>query len=219
MKKIVMILAAAFLLMGTGTKADAQISNLLNKLKGSSSSSSSSSSSDILNTISDVVSAVTGSSNISLPGTWTYQGVALSLESESTLSSLAGSVVSSSLENQVDEYLEKVGLTAGAATITFEEDETFSATLGKTTSSGTYSLNEDGDRITMKFGQKLNYLSISGDLSGSSSSLEILFEADKFFDTMQSILSIVGSQNSIASTLSSLSENYDGMQIGVQLTK
>ena len=223
MKKIIAIFTAMFLL--AGASANAQISNILNSLKSNSSSSSSSSSSEsssssILSTISDVVSTLTGSSSaISLEGTWSYTGSAIELESDSTLSSLAGTVVSSSAESSVNEYLEKLGLTEGSMTYTFESDSTFTSTFKKISMSGTYSQNTDAGTVTLKYGKKLSYLSMTGDLSSTSGGCQMLFEGDKFLSFMKAALSLAGSSSSTASTLSSLSDNYNGMKIGVQLEK
>ncbi len=222
MKKIAILLVAALAVASFNANAQG-LSNILNNLKSGSSSSNESSSSttnSIVNTITSVVDAVTGnSSTVSLPGTWTYTGVAISLESDSTLSNIAGSVASSSVESEIDSYLQKIGLTSGAMTFTFEEDGSFTCTFKKIPMSGTWETLEDGTKIKLQYSKVLKSLSMTGTLSATTTGCEMLFDGEKFLSFIQSALSYVSSQSSTASVVSSLADNYDNVLIGYKLKK
>ncbi len=197
MKKLVIAqLFVAALLASTNCHAQ---SDLLNSLKEK---------------VSSAVSSITGTSSISLEGTWNYTGSAVQLESDNVVASLGGSVATSSIESKLDEQLEKVGITEGQMSYTFSSDSTFTAKTGSKSSSGTYSYNASSKTLTLKFSK---IISLKATLNYSSSSIDLLFDADKLLKLITLLSS--KSSNSTLSTISSLSENYDGMLMGFALKK
>ena len=158
--------------------------------------------------------------NVSLPGTWTYAGVASAVETENTLTTLAASTYKENLENKLDGYLKKVGIVPGVANIIFNNDNSFAITSGaKTIASGTYSY--DNKVLVMKFGKLYNYLTMQGTVTASTSGAQVLFEAGKFLEFAKKAVKVVGakSSNSTVNTIAGLTEKVSGLKLGFDLKK
>ncbi|MBR1872480.1 MAG: DUF4923 family protein [Bacteroidales bacterium] len=213
MKKIIAIAAASLILAGS---ASAQgLGSLLGGLTGNSGNVS-----DLLNTVTNVVYAFTGNTNaVSLPGTWNYGGAAVSLGSDSVVSNLAGTAVSSGVEGKIDSYLSKIGIAPGVMTFTFNEDLTFVCTIKNIPISGTWKTLNDGDTVQLQFGKTLKFLNLTGSLKSTATGCEVLFESTKFLTFLKSALQYVAKQSSTASTFASLTESYKDMKLGFKLTR
>lgn len=211
MKKIFTI-AAAGILFSTAVSAQNLGSLLGNVANGNAST--------ILNGVSKVIQAYTGNTNaVNLLGNWTYTGSAINLGSDSVLSSVAGTAVSSGMEAKVNDYLQKVGIREGAMNFTFNEDLTFTCTVMGIPLGGTWKTLDEGTRVQLQFGKVMKYLSMTGTLQGTATGCQMLFEGTKFLNFIKTALSVVGKQNVGASTISSLAGNYNKMQIGCSLKK
>ncbi len=177
---------------------------------------------DLKSIISSVASAVaskvTGESN-SLVGTWTYSGPACEFESDNLLTKAGGSLVSSKIEEKMSGIYEKLGFTEDTS-YTFNSDSTYSASIGSRSISGTYSYDSDAQELTLKttLGVKVT-VNVSKGLIGDTMSL--LFEADKLLSLAQTITGTVSEKtsNSAISTVTSLLDQYDGLQLGISLTR
>jgi len=213
MKKIFTTILA---LMLVASAANAQ-SGLLGKIFGGNSENKSAAGNLLESVLGTVISqAVT----VSLPGTWTYSGIASAIETENTLTTLAASTYKENLENKLDGYLKKVGIVPGVATITFNNDNTFSIVSGaKTIASGTYTY--DNKAIVMKFGKLYNYLTMEGTVTASTSGAQVLFDANKFLEFAKKAVKVVGakSSNSTVNTIASLTEQLSGLKLGFDLKK
>ena len=78
---------------------------------------------------------------VSLNGTYSYNGIAVSVTSSEggIISNLAGSAVTSGIESKADEYLAKIGVKPGAMTWTFNNtDNTFTLNVGGISIPGKY---------------------------------------------------------------------------------
>ena len=216
MKKLIAIFAAMMLV---ASAANAQ-SGLLGKILGGSSSESS-----VANTAGNVLESVLGTVlsqtvTISLPGTWTYAGIASAIETENTLTTLAAGAYKENLENKLDGYLQKIGIVPGVATITFNSDNTFAIATGKKTiATGTYTY--ENKVIDMKFGKVYNYLTMTGTVTASTSGCQILFDADKFLEFAKKAVKVVGakSSSSTLSTIAGLTEQLSGLKLGFDMKK
>lgn len=178
---------------------------------------------DIVNTetVESVVTAVTGGTTVSatsLAGTWNYSSSAVKLESDSTLTELAGSVATSQVESKLDSALAKVGITSGLMTFTFGSDMSFSCTTKGKTLSGTYTVDSDA-MITLNFQAvgTLNIGKVAAYTELTSSTLSLLFDADKLMSIVDAVSSVSGSTS--LETVNSLIQNYDGVQLGFDFTK
>ena len=211
MKKVYAIIAALSLFAGA---ASAQgLGGLLGALGGASGS-------DILDTVSKVVYAYTGNTSaVDLTGNWTYTGSAIKLGSDNTLTNVAGTAVSTGMEQKVNEYLQKVGITSGSMKFTFNEDLTFTCTVKGVPVNGTWKTLDEGTRVQLQFGKTLKYLSMTGSLQKTATGCQMLFEGTKFLKFIKTILQYVGTQNASAGVIGSLAGNYSSMQIGCTLQK
>ena len=137
-------------------------------------------------TIGNVLSGVVGST-VDLTGTWTYGGVGAAVKSDNILSTVAGNAAISTIESKADNILAKAGVSAGAATFTFNPDGTFTFKAGRLPAiSGTYTQN--GNAVTMKFGKALSLLQLDGTVSATANGCKILFNGEKFMSFAQKVI-------------------------------
>ena len=148
-----------------------------------------------------------------------YTGSAIGLESDNLLTELAGNAATGTVTDKVDEYLSKVGIKKGTLSFTFKDDGTFTATLKKKTVSGNYTIADDNKTISMKYGQQLQWMSMTGSASLVSSKLTLLFDADRLMSFINTIAQFAGTANSTIGTLATLLSQYDGMDAGFSMTK
>lgn len=207
MKKIhVAAIAAVLALMPTAASAQ-KLGDILKKVATS----------DVVNSV--VNTYVPGANAVSLPGTWSYTGAAVALNSENVLSNVAGSAVTSGIESKIDGYLQKIGIKAGSVSFTFNEDKTFTSTLFGIPLSGTWQVNDDAQKVTLQYGKVMKYLSMTGTLTRTTGGCEILFDADRFLSFLKTALSYAGKSSSAASGISSLTSSYKGMKMGYKLAR
>lgn len=148
MKRIILSIAAAMMAV---ISYNAQAQSLTDLLKGTK----------VGNVVDAVTTAVGVATNtVSLPGTWIYKGAAVDLQSGSTLSSLAGTAVSSGVETKINNAFEKVGIKEGAVKFVFNDGMSFTCTIFGKTLNGTWKHNAEENKLTLQFGQTMKYLSI-----------------------------------------------------------
>lgn len=173
---------------------------------------------DILGGVASAVADKAGLSSGSVVGTWKYVQPAVKLESDNLLANLGGKVAASKVGNELKEQVDKYGLSKLGCSFTFNEDKTFSYTVGKITRQGTYTVNTSKKQIVMKprIGK-----SQTADYELSGNTLSVYMKADGMMKLIQSASSLASkaTSNSVISLLSSLSKQYDGMEIGVELRK
>ena len=152
-------------------------------------------------------------------GTWTYQTPEVRFESENLLAKAGGSVMASSIEQKLDSYLSKVGITKGVTTFTFNSDKSYtSQTKGRVISSGTYTYDRNSQMLKMQgtFGL-LNQECFVG-MDGTN--LCLLYDADKLLTVVNAAASILGqANNTLGSVASVFGNNYNGMKVGFSLRK
>lgn len=207
MKRILTTIIIASLGLIMGGNADAQtLKNILNKVTGNS-------------TVTDIVESVTGMSITpkDIKGSWNYSGSAIKLESEDILKSASAAVAVGQVEKKIDEYLTKVGVKPGLFSFTFNEDQTFCTTYKGKDFNGTYTLSEDGKTLTLTYGKILNSHAINANVNIGTESIELLFKADKLLNLIGKISAT--SDNATLKAISSLAGQYDGMKVGMKMTK
>lgn len=169
-------------------------------------------------TVKNVVENVTGTTlPVDVKGTWTYSGTAVKFESDDLLKSTAASLAASQVEEKLDQYVAKVGIKAGTFSFTFKEDNTFTATVKGKSFNGTYTLSEDYKTISLQFGKTIGLKPFNASVSATSSQLDLLFQADKLLELLGKLTS--SSSNSTLKTIGSVVNQYDGMQLGLELKK
>lgn len=222
------VVASALMLSGCGTTGSSNLASSL--LKGASSmassqsdnttssntSSSSSSSSSLLgNLLEGVLGSGKTISQKDLVGTWQYESSDCVFESENLLMKAGGAVAASKVESELNSSLAKIGIKEGACSFTFNDDNTYTAVIGGHSLSGKYTLNADDKKITMTY--LLGMGSMTPHIVKSGSKISLLIEGDKLLSLVKGISAL--SNSTTLSTVSSLLSQYDGLLVGMQLSK
>ena len=169
-------------------------------------------------TVKNVVESVTGTTfKVDVTGTWTYSGTAVKFESDDLLKSTAASLAAGQVEDKLDSYVSKVGIQAGTFSFTFKEDKTFTATVKGKSFDGTYSLSEDYKTIALQFGKAIGLKPFNAAVSATSSQLDLLFPADRLLELLEKLTS--SSSNATLKTIGTIANQYDGMKLGLELTR
>ena len=175
MKKIVVILSS-LMLFASAAGAQNILGGLIKSVAGDKAGEA----------IGNVLSSVVGSS-VDLTGDWTYGGVGAAVKSDNILSTVAGNAAISTIESKADNILAKAGISAGAATFSFNQDGTFTFKAGRLPAiSGTYVQN--GNNVTLKFGKALSLLQMDGTVSATADGCKILFNGEKFMTFAQKVI-------------------------------
>lgn len=216
MKKVLCLIAATAFLFA-GTDANAQ---LLGKILGGGSTDKS----DAGSILTGIVNSVAGtiySAPISLNGTYIYSGLAMSTSSSNgnILSNLAGSAVSSGIENKINGMIEKIGIKPGTMTFVFNSDNTFTCTILNIPVGGTYKVGDKENTVTLTFGQIMQFFTMTGTLESGITEAKMLFPANKMAQFFKKVASLVGQKSSTVSAISSLTGNYDNFKMGFKLQK
>lgn len=207
MKNLTILAIAAAMVCMPSVASAQKLSSILKKAA----------SSDVVNSV--INSYVPGANSVSLPGSWTYTGAAVSLTGESVLSNVAGTAVTSGMEDKIDGYLQKIGIKSGSVSFTFNEDKTFTCTIFGLPLNGTWQINDDAKKVTLQYGKVMKYFSMTGTLTRTTEGCEMLFDADRFLSFIKTALSYAGKNSSTANTVSSLTNSYKGMKLGFKLSK
>lgn len=169
--------------------------------------------------VGDVVTGSTAvSSAFDIKGTWKYQGVAVGASSDNVLTSLAASAGTGTIEKKCDELLAKAGIKAGAATLSFNSDGSFTLNAGKINIPGTWT--KEGTKLTINFA-KLFTFKLVGTVKTTTSGCNILFEADKFVQFVQKVLEAVNkvANNATLTSIQQTLASVKGVQLGFKLAK
>lgn len=206
MKKILsMILMAGSLCLAGQTASAQSLKDLLKKATDNEA-------------VKNVVESVTGKTiPFDVKGTWTYSGTAVKFESDDLIKSTAATVAASQVEDKLDEYVSKIGVKAGTFSFTFNEDNSFVATVLGRNFNGTYTLSEDYKTLSLQFGKAIGLKPFTASVSATSTQLNLLFQADKLLELIGKLTST--SSNATLKTIGTLVNQYDGMQLGLELQK
>lgn len=174
----------------------------------------------LTNVASGVGKAIAGNtaSATSIIGTWKYSAPDCQFESDNLLAKAGGEVAAQKVESKMTEVCNKIGLQNATMSYTFNEDGTYTQTLNNRNMAGTYTFNDADKTITMKSRLGISY---TAEVSVSGSTMSLLFNADKLFSLLKTTAGAISkkSTNTALSTLTSLSEQYDGLMLGFELKK
>lgn len=216
MKRIVLI-AAAILCMTVSANAQSGLSGLLNKITGSGSdkNSSSSSAGSLISSIGDLLSGKSTLTAEDLVGTWNFTGSAISFKSEqNALSNLASGVAENTIENKLDGYLAKVGISEGLFGYTFNSDGTMSIQYGSKSFSGTWSFDPSTSTVKMKMAKFVNS---KGYVAVKNGKMELLFDVTTLMKILKSLTSVYN--NSTLQAINTVLNQYDQMYAGFKMKK
>ena len=214
------LVAGAMMLTSCGTTggsiAQGVGSAILNGSNTNSSASTATSTASTLGgLLSNILGASTKLSESSIVGTWNYTGADCVFESENLLAKAGGAVAASKIESEINSSLSKVGIKQGSCSFTFNSDKTYTANLGGRTISGTYSLDATNKKIKMTYLAGL--ASMTPRVSMQGGKLCLLMESSKLLTLMKGVSAL--SKSSTAGAISSILGNYNGMYVGMQLSK
>ena len=208
MKKIILslsvVLGSALLVSCGGTGSSALLSNAGQVLLGGGQTATGGTTQQTTSALGGVLGSLLGDllgtntvSQANIQGTWNYVGPDCVFESENFLAKAGGEVVAQKVESQISGALSKIGVTAGKCSFTFNADNTYTAnsTMPMTSLAGT-------GKLTPK-------------VSLNAGKLSLLFESNKLLSLANTLTSLKGGNNALSSIVSS----YQGMYIGLQMTK
>ena len=205
LKKYFIAFAALALLASAPLSAQSGLGSLLKNITGNE-------------TVKNVIESVTGISlNTSIVGNWDFKGSAISLSGDDVTANVAAAAASSTLAGQIDPYLEKIGIKAGAFQMGFAADSSFALVYGEKLFTGTYTIN--GSDITLVFAKGVKLPKISGTASVTSDNLKILFKANSLLKLLKKLTAATAGSNQTIATVNSLIKNYSGMKLGFDMVK
>jgi hypothetical protein len=209
------LLLLAFALLGVNG-ANAQLSGKLGKVADAVTSATGNASangkSSALQSVANVISSKLVPSSKQIVGTWAYQEPAVMFTSKNALKSAAGSVASATIEKKLQSYLSKVGIKKGKMSITFDDQKNFSIKRGsKDVKTGTYAISDN--TVTLTFKGKTQPCKVTPQLDNGT--LVIVMDAT----SLKNFMGTVAGQISSLSTVTSLLNAYDGMKVGLRLSK
>ena len=159
---------------------------------------------------------------VSLNGTYSYNGIAVSVTSSEggIISNLAGSAVTSGIESKADEYLAKIGVKPGAMTWTFNStDNTFTLNVAGISIPGKYKVGDGEKTVTLTFGKSFQFLDMPGTLESTMSGARITFTSAKAMAFFKKLAGALSQSSSQLSSIAKLADGYDNYRIGFKLSK
>lgn len=217
MKKTILSLASAALLL---TSCGAGLGTVLSAATGTTGGS------DILgtvlgaatdgNTLGNILGSVLGTDKPTqkeLYGTWTYKQPGVAFTSENLLAQAGGEVAATTIRQKLTGAYQTVGINSSNTAIQFNQDGTFTARIAGKQLSGNYTYDEKNCKVTMK----TLLLTMTAYVKKSSAGLSVLFEAKKLLTIMQTIGAMSGNAN--LQTISDLAKNYDGLRMGLDMSR
>ena len=168
--------------------------------------------------VGDVLTGKGSGSAFDIKGNWKYQGVAIGASSNNVLANVAATASVGTVENKVNDLLAKAGIKAGAATLSFKEDGSFTLTAQKVNIPGTWT--KEGDKITLNFA-KLFTFKLVGTIKTTEYGCDLLFDSGKFLDFVKKVIAAVGTKvnNSTINTVQQALANIDDLKLGFKLKK
>ena len=152
-----------------------------------------------------------------LNGAWSYTAPAIKLESKNALNEIGSTAIESIATPKLERAYAIVGLKAGAGQFTFNEDQRFTAVLGRAKHlGGTYEFNPADHTITLSFSQsKFKLGKVSGKVYIIGNELQLVFPVTKLVEIVTKLGSSIASLNTIATLL----EKYEATYLGFAFTK
>lgn len=185
-------------------------------LGGSNAGNGSNSSSNAGSIINGILNNVIGSGTFKqadLCHTWKYSKPGCAFTSENLLAKAGGEIAASKVENKLEGYYKKFGFSSSNTYFTFNTDGTFSAKIDGKAWNGNYTFDEKTHAIQMKG----LLLSASGYATKTTNGISLLFDQKKLLNLIKALSAFKGS--STLSAVGSIANNYDGMQVGFEMTK
>lgn len=149
-----------------------------------------------------------------IAGEWTSTGSAVTFQSDNFLKKAGGTAAAGAVENQLDEYYSKFGLTG--AVLNIEKDGNFTLNIKRLPIKGTLEVESKGIfRFNFNAGGIMKLGSMKAYVEKTPSGINVMFDADKIKKIMSLAATISGSK--MVSTADKLLKEYDGICIGFKM--
>lgn len=149
-------------------------------------------------------------------GQWTSDGSAVCFKGDDLLKKAGGIAAAAALESKINPYYEKLGL--NNAVLTINADDTFSLKTKRVTLTGTVTAAGDGlFNFNFKAFGKVTIGSVPAYVQKSVNHLDVMFDASKLKNIISAIAKV--SNISIAKTMASMLDSYDGLCLGFSMNK
>lgn len=165
-----------------------------------------------------------------ISGNWNYEGAACTLESDDKVAEFGAKLVTAKFEKKLNEYLLKVGVEKGKASMQFADDGTCVANIGEKKFNGKYSIGEDGK--SMQFSFLADKITLNSVVEYSATGMRVMFDADKVLEIVKKLGTTANeyakskatdsgksSTATMITTLMTMLEGYNGMKLGINLVK
>lgn len=199
----------------TATSAGSAIAGILGGLLGGGTSGSTGSTAGTI--INGILNNVIGSGTFSQESlcahTWKYSKPGCAFTSENLLAKAGGEIAANKIEEQLEGYYKKAGLSNSNTYFKFNTDGSFESKIDGKSWKGTYTFDEKTHAITMKG----LLLSVSGYATQTTNGVSLLFESKKLLTLVQTLTALSG--NSTLGTIGNITKNYDGVRVGFEMSK
>lgn len=150
-----------------------------------------------------------------LVGTWNYYDPAVTFESDNALQKIGGAAAATTIEEKIEPYYERFGMTA--LKLTVNEDLSFTMKLKRGQLQGVISKDEETGRLIFDFKalKKIKFGSVEARATKAGSTLILTFDMSKLIPIIEKVSSLTN--NSSAKALSKLLSSYDGLYAGFKL--
>ena len=222
MKKSLLLFVVAAMLSAGGNAQS--LKNLFNKVANKVTEGTGSSS----DVVSGIASALLGSESTTsalsqddIIGSWTYSGSACKLVTDDLLMSMAADAVQVKVEEVADVQMKKVGVVPGVTSVRFSEDGSCGIMVKGYEVAATYTV-KNGGKVGLSF--LMGQVNTTVDVVREGSTIKILCDADKLLEVIKKVIDKSGEKVdsealSAINLLSTLVEGYDGLKLGMKLTK
>ncbi|MBO4315324.1 MAG: DUF4923 family protein [Prevotella sp.] len=167
-------------------------------------------------TIGNVLTSVIGldrPTQAELIGTWNYVQPGVAFTSENLLAKAGGEVAATTAREKLVTYYNTLGISKSNTFLQFNQDGSFAGKIDGKSISGSYTYDESNCQITLK----TLLFTIPAYAKKTSVGLSVLFESKKLLSIMQTIAAISG--NTTLSTIGEISQNYDGIRMGFDMSR
>lgn len=169
-----------------------------------------------VNTVGNVLSSVLGidkPSERDLIGTWRYSEPGVAFTSDNTLAKAGGEVAAAQAKAKLTESYKTIGLKHDNTQLTFNSDNTFSGRILGRSLSGTWTYDNNNQKIMMK----TLLFTIPVYAKRTTTGMSYLMESKKLLTILQTVSALSG--NSTVQTIGDLSKNYDGIRMGFEMKR
>lgn len=178
--------------------------------------------SDSGNILSNVMEGVFSSSDLTvadLTGQWTSSGPAVCFQTDNLLKKAGGIAAAAAIETKLAPYYKQYGL--DGAVFTIQKDGSFSLKVKSITLKGTIEQAQNAKKGVFICNFKMLGFVTIGNLNmyvqKTSNSMDVMFDATKLKQLIAAIANLTG--NSMAKTLGTILDSYDGLCVGFALNK